>query len=114
MLPLQQLLHRFLHDIGSTSPFALLLCVFVAIAALRRHRKAPPAAGHGWKSILAEARDAVFIILSIWVVQLAVHFTVGDARAIGGIRLHEVLDFGHLAVVLNWTMNCLLRLLPHD
>lgn len=110
MVPLQQLLR----DIESTSPWALLLFVYVAIAAVRRYRKSPPSTGRGCWPIVEETWLAVSIILSIWAVQCVLHFTVGDDRSIGGISVHKVLDFGHLAVVLNWMMSCLLRLLPHE
>jgi hypothetical protein len=120
-------LQQFLQDLGHVSPYDFLVIVFVLSVNVRKYvesrrdrrtgdtsapAKKPDGPLDRLKGLVLDTLELIGIILIIWFVGWFLERTLGPKRTMGGIPLSGLLDCVHFAVVFNWLLQCLRRLMP--
>ena len=103
-----------LHSLGldQLSPWALALFAYVLIATVWSYLKHPETELPWWKGIPLDTLEALLIVGCMGLLTYAFHTVLGGNYKIGGLQIHVLLDYGHLAVLFRWMLKCLLRMLP--
>jgi hypothetical protein len=102
---------RLAGEIEQLSPYVIILVVYLLVVAVVRQRRAKPHPKPVPIAILEDTFHAAAALGSIGIVHWVMANTVGDDAILVGVTVKTIFDFGHLAVILDWLIRCLIRML---